>query len=59
MAMSAEKVQTRRWDAADHSSTTADMAAYLEAALENGAPSLIAAALSDMLVPSRVRLTEF
>lgn len=37
----------RPWDAADHLSTPEDMAAYLEAAFEDGDPQLIAAALED------------
>ena len=42
------KIRTRRWDAADHLKTNADMAAYLEAALEDGDPALVAAALGDI-----------
>ena len=42
------KVKTRSWDAAEHLKTEADMAAYLEAALEDGDPALIAAALGDI-----------
>lgn len=42
------KVQTRRWDAAEHLKTKEDMAAYLEAALEEGDPALIAAVLGDI-----------
>ena len=48
MTTSPEKVQTRRWDAAEHLSTTADTATCLEAEFEDGAPSLVAAALSDI-----------
>ncbi len=36
------------WDAADHLKTEADMEAYLEAALEENDPALIAAALGDV-----------
>ena len=36
------------WDPADHLHTEEDMAAYLEAALENADPALIAAALGDI-----------
>jgi probable addiction module antidote protein len=36
------------WDAADHLKTEADMEAYLEAALEENDPTLIAAALGDV-----------
>ena len=42
------KLATRKWDPADHLETEADMAAYLEAALEEGDASLIAAALGDI-----------
>jgi probable addiction module antidote protein len=42
------KLKTRPWDAAEHLITEEDMAAYLEAALEDGDPALIAAALGDI-----------
>lgn len=42
------KITTRRWDAADYLETPDDMAAYLEAALEDGDVGLIAAALGDI-----------
>ena len=42
------KVRTRPWDAADYLKTDADIDAYLEAALEDGDPQLIAAALGDI-----------
>jgi probable addiction module antidote protein len=42
------KTQTRPWDAAEHLETAQDMAAYLEAALEDGDPALVAAALGDI-----------
>ena len=42
------KVGTRKWDAAEHLKTDADVVAYLEAALEDGDPSLVAAALGDI-----------
>jgi probable addiction module antidote protein len=42
------KIKTRPWDAVEHLKSEADMAAYLEAALEDGDPALIAAALSDI-----------
>jgi probable addiction module antidote protein len=42
------KTRTKPWDAAEHLETDEDMAAYLEAALEEGDPSLIAAALGDI-----------
>ena len=41
-------VKTKRWDAADHLGSTAEIAAYLEAALEDGDPAVIAAALGDI-----------
>jgi len=42
------KTPTRPWDAAEHLETDEDMVAYLEAALESGDASLIAAALGDI-----------
>ena len=42
------KTQTRLWDPAEHLETEEDMAAYLEAALEEGDPALVAAALGDI-----------
>jgi probable addiction module antidote protein len=42
------KLKTWSWDAAEHLTTEDDMAAYLEAALEDGDPELIAAALGDI-----------
>ena len=42
------KTQTRTWDAVEHLETDEDMAAYLEAALEDGDPKLVAAALGDI-----------
>ncbi|HXG21564.1 MAG TPA: addiction module antidote protein [Methylomirabilota bacterium] len=42
------KIKTRLWDAAAHLKSEADMAAYLEAALEDGDPALVAAALGDI-----------
>jgi probable addiction module antidote protein len=42
------KTETRPWDAAEHLNTAADMAAYLEAALEDGDPTLILAVLGDI-----------
>ncbi len=42
------KTRTRPWDAAEHLETGEEMAAYLEAALEAGDPSLVAAALGDI-----------
>jgi probable addiction module antidote protein len=39
---------TRPWDAAEYLESEGDMAAYLEAALEEGDASLVAAALGDI-----------
>ncbi|MBA4182384.1 MAG: putative addiction module antidote protein [Anaerolinea sp.] len=39
---------TTPWDPADHLRTDEDMAAYLEAALEEGDSTLVAAALGDI-----------
>jgi probable addiction module antidote protein len=41
-------IQTHPWDAAEHLETKQDIAAYLEAALEDGDPSLVLAALGDI-----------
>ncbi len=43
-----DKLQTYPWDAAEHLETKEDMAAYLEAALEDGDPTLVVAALGDI-----------
>lgn len=42
------KTVTTAWDPAEHLRTEEDMAAYLEAALEEGDPNLVAAALGDI-----------
>jgi probable addiction module antidote protein len=42
------KTRTKKWDAAEHLKTDEDMAAYLEAALEEDDPALVAAALGDI-----------
>jgi probable addiction module antidote protein len=44
----AKKTKTRLWDAAEHLETQEDMAAYLEAALEDGDHALVAAVLGDI-----------
>jgi probable addiction module antidote protein len=44
----AKKTRTRVWDVAENLETKEDMAAYLEAALEDGDPALVAAALGDI-----------
>lgn len=43
-----KKLETRPWDPAEHLETEEDMAAYLEAALEDGDPALVAATLRDI-----------
>lgn len=42
------KIATKPWDPAEHLKSEEDMAAYLEAALEEGDPALVAAALGDI-----------
>jgi probable addiction module antidote protein len=42
------KIATKPWDPAEHLKTEEDMAAYLEAALEEGDPALVDAALGDI-----------
>ena len=42
------KTKTQVWDPAEHLITDEDLAAYLEAALQEGDSALIAAALGDM-----------
>lgn len=42
------KTKTRKWDAADYLKSEEDMAAYLEAALEEGDSALFTAALGDI-----------
>ncbi|MCX7215676.1 MAG: putative addiction module antidote protein [Burkholderiales bacterium] len=39
---------TKPWDPAEHFTTEADIASYLEAALEDADPALITAALGDI-----------
>ena len=46
--MKKAKVKTMPWDAVEHLKSNEDMAAYLEAALEDGDPALVAAALGDI-----------
>lgn len=41
-------IATRPWDPAEHLETQEDMAAYLEAALEDGDPAVVSAALEDI-----------
>ena len=42
------KTVTTPWDPAEHLKSDEDMAAYLEAALDDGDPTLVAAALGDI-----------
>ena len=46
--MATKPIKTRPWDAADHLHDELDIAAYLDAAFEDGDPQLIAAALGDV-----------
>jgi probable addiction module antidote protein len=46
--MARKTVETSTWDAAEHLETEEDMAAYLDAALEDGDPALVVAALGDI-----------
>lgn len=43
-----DKLETFPWDAAEHLETKEDIAAYLEAALEEGDPAVIVAVLGDI-----------
>ncbi len=42
------KVKTKKWDPAEHLETAKDIAAYLQAALDDGDPAVIAAVLGDI-----------
>ena len=46
--MEKTSIETRLWDAAEHLETAEDMAAYLDAALEDGDAGVIVAALGDI-----------
>ncbi len=46
--MTKTKTKTRRWDTADYLKSDEDMAAYLEAALEDGDAAVFTAALGDI-----------
>lgn len=46
--MAKTKVATRKWDVVDHLTSAARIAAYLEAALEDGDPKVIIAAIGDI-----------
>ncbi|WP_339917058.1 MULTISPECIES: addiction module antidote protein [Photorhabdus] len=47
--MKSQEVKFSHYDTADYLQTEEDIAAYLEAVIEDGDPSLIAAALSDIV----------
>ena len=47
-ALAASKINTRRWDPAEHLDTEDRIVGYLNAALEDGDPELVAAALGDI-----------
>ena len=49
--MAHKKIETRPYDSVRYLKTEKDMAAYLEAALEDGHPAVIAAALGNIPVP--------
>lgn len=46
--MARKKLKTTPWDAADYLNTPNEIAAYLEAVLEEGDPALFSAALGDI-----------
>ena len=46
--MEQRKTETRPWDPAEHLESNEDMAAYLDAALEDGDVGVIVAALGDI-----------
>lgn len=46
--MEQKKIETRPWDAAEHLESEEDMAAYLDAALEDGDAAVVVAALGDI-----------
>ncbi|MBK8050887.1 MAG: putative addiction module antidote protein [Anaerolineales bacterium] len=46
--MEQKKVETRPWDVAEHLESEDDMAAYLDAALEEGDAAVVVAALGDI-----------
>jgi probable addiction module antidote protein len=43
-----KRITTSLWDASDHLNTKEDIIAYVEAALEDGDPSIISAVLGDV-----------
>src|SRR5450759_104791 len=48
LRMAEKTIETRPWDAAEHLGAADDMAAYLDAALEDGDPAVVVAVLGDI-----------
>jgi probable addiction module antidote protein len=46
--MKRKKIKTRPWDIVEHLETEEDIAAYLEAVLDDGDPALVSTALGDI-----------
>lgn len=46
--MKKDKLKTTKWDAVDYLKTDKDMATYLEAAMEDGHPAVIATAIGNI-----------
>ncbi len=46
--MKKDKLKTTKWDVVDYLKTDKEMAEYLEAAIEDGDPALVSAALGDI-----------
>ena len=46
--MEQTKIETRPWDSSEHLESEEDMAAYLDAALEDGDAAVVVAALGDI-----------
>jgi probable addiction module antidote protein len=46
--MKSKRIKTSPWDVAEHLKSDKDIAAYLEAVLEDGDPALVSAALGDI-----------
>lgn len=46
--MKKKKIKTTKWDVADYLKTDEDMADYLEAAMEDGNPAVIATAIGNI-----------
>jgi len=46
--MKKEKLKTTKWDVVDYLTTNEDMAEYLEAAMEDGHPAVIATAIGNI-----------